>query len=115
MTKREFVYLTAEVRHKLDHSVREGVKISAEEELANAIIIQAAEDYREVAAYIAELEDLLAEAVEEGTIKSLNFRIKIAMHKLREVEDFFKSDWFKVLTKADHEMIMEGLREECGV
>lgn len=56
------------------------------EELANAIVLQAVKDYREA------LKD------EEGKITRL------------EVETFFRSNWFKLLTNIDPEMLIEKLK-----
>lgn len=58
------------------------------EELANAIVLQAVKDYREA------LKD------EEGKITRL------------EVETFFRSNWFKLLTNIDPEMLIEKLKGE---
>ena len=59
------------------------------EALANAIIIQAANDY--------------LRAVKKGNSSSI-----------RALERFFRSDWFAVLTGADPEAIIEALRKKCG-
>ena len=58
------------------------------ENLANAIIIQAADDYRE--------------AYECGDI-----------YTLCEVERFFKSDWIQALTNLDGIEILRRLQNEC--
>jgi len=57
-------------------------------ELANAIVLQAVKDYRE------------ALKNEEGKITIL------------EVETFFRSNWFKLLTNIDPEMLIEKLKGE---
>lgn len=54
------------------------------EELANAIILQAAKDYR--------LTD--------------------DEQQLQEIERFFRSGWFGVLSKVDPEFLIKGLRKE---
>ena len=54
------------------------------EELANAIIVQACKDYR------------LTDNEEE----------------LKEIEDFFHSDWFAVLTSLDPDLLITKLRKE---
>lgn len=56
--------------------------------LANEIIILAAKDYR----------------------KALKYRWK---KQIAEIESFFHSDWYKVLTDVDGEMILRGLKEEA--
>jgi len=67
------------------------------ENLVNAIIVQAADDYR-------------------AAIRSLkkcpyDYNSKDI---LREIERFFRSAWYAKLTTVDGELILEGLREEEG-
>lgn len=64
------------------------------EDLANAIILQAARDYR-------------------ATLKKPDDRAAAAMQ--REVERFFRSAWFVELTDVEPEVISEGLRREAGL
>lgn len=68
------------------------------EALANAIIEQAAKDYR------AARRKLLKDPYSINALKTV-----------KEVEVFFRSDWFKVLTPVDDPMILKMLKEECGV
>lgn len=73
--------------------------ISPEEALANAIIIQAAEDYR----------------VSLRRLKLNRMSREYQMMK-DDCERFFQSDWFEVLTKADGKMIMNRIqKEELGI
>lgn len=65
------------------------------ENLANAIILQAAKDYR------AALRKL-----------KRNPQNKDAKYTISEVERFFRSDWYKMLTDVDGELIIKKLREE---
>lgn len=65
------------------------------EMLANAIVVQAAKDYR--AARRKPLKDPY----------SIN-----ALKTVKEVEVFFRSDWFKVLTPVDGGTILKLLEEE---
>lgn len=65
------------------------------EELANAVIIQAAKDYRVVA---RRLERFPAS--------------EKSRKELRELEDFFRSDWFRMLSSANGPAILEQLRKE---
>lgn len=65
------------------------------EKLANAIILQAAKDYRAV----------------------LSQRQKYPEHKAyidvqRELETFFRSRWFRALCDLEGEMLIQKLREE---
>lgn len=64
--------------------------------LANAIILQAVKDYR-------------------GAQK----RLKRNLHDkdvlvVKEVERFFRSEWFKILTNVDGERLIRSLQEEVG-
>lgn len=66
------------------------------ENLANAIVIQAAEDYRRA-------------------LKALKRygRDRDALAVREECERFFQSGWFTVLTQVDGEWLMRKLREEA--
>ena len=70
------------------------------EDLANAIIIQQAEDYR---AYRKQLR----ENPRMGDDKRLLIEVEIL-----GIEMFFLSDWFCLLTKVDGEMILKRLKKE---
>lgn len=65
------------------------------ENLANAIILQAAKDYR-------------------MALKSLkaNPRNRTAMAEKDEIERFIRSGWFSVLTSVDGEMLIRSLQME---
>ena len=65
------------------------------EELANAIILQAVKDYR-------------------NALKRLKKhpRNETALYTKREVERFFRSDWYTSLTTVDPEMLILKLNEE---
>ena len=67
--------------------------VSPYEDLANAIVVQAVEDYRNA---------------REG-IGSKRYPPKVV---IREVERFFRSDWFLMLTRLDGEVLLEKLRNE---
>lgn len=69
--------------------------ITIYEDLANAIILQAAKDYR-------------------MALKSLkaNPRNRTAMADKDEIERFFRSGWFSVLTSVDGEMLIRSLQME---
>ncbi len=60
-------------------------------DLANAIVICAADDYREAW---------------EGK------QTKTKTEEIKDLEKFFLSDWFKALTSADGKMILKRLQEE---
>ena len=66
------------------------------EELANAVVIQACEDYKR--AYTCHLRS-------KG-------KGKRTQKQLEELEAFFRSDWYKQLTEVDGEYIMERIRND---
>ena len=65
------------------------------ENLANAIILQAVKDYR----------------VALKCLK-VNPRNKTAFADKEEIERFFRSGWFSVLTSVDGEMLIRSLQKE---
>ena len=65
------------------------------ETLANAIVVQAAKDYRAA----------------RRKLRKDPYNTK-ALHTVRDVEEFFRSDWFKVLTLMDGGTILKLLEEE---
>ena len=65
-------------------------------DLANAIITQAVKDYRYALKHLRNTEKLSAE---KGIII--------------ECEQFFRSDYFKTLTKFDGERLISMIKEEC--
>lgn len=66
------------------------------EDLANAIILRAAEDYRII--------------YRQANILSGG---KSTRAEVRELERFFRSDWFKVLTSIDGEFLIRELRKQA--
>ena len=66
------------------------------ERLANAIIIQASKDYMTILRK-----------------KKRNPGSASAEHDIREIERFFRSDWYQVLTSVDGEYLMDRLRKEA--
>ncbi|MCH4000657.1 MAG: hypothetical protein LKF15_10635 [Lachnospiraceae bacterium] len=67
------------------------------ENLANAIIIQAADDY------VAALKRI-----------QKNPGNKAALHDAMSIENFFHSGWFGVLTSVDPDYLIEGLRKKVN-
>ncbi len=65
------------------------------EKLANAIVIQAAKDYRTALRKLKR-----------------NPRNQLAKAEADSIERFFRSDWYKCLTEVDGEMVLRKLREE---
>jgi hypothetical protein len=73
------------------------------EDLANAIIIQQAEDYRKCRKILRPRPGK----------KQVSFFVQDEANKrLREIEVFFQSWWFSRLTTADGKMILERLKKE---
>ena len=66
--------------------------------LADEIIIRAVKDYRKA-------------------LRTLKYHPEndTALRSKREVEKFFNSQWFGVLTEIDPEMLISRLRKEVGV
>ena len=65
------------------------------EKLANAIVVQAANDYR------AALRK-----------KKGNPRNSEMLRNVNEIERFFRSGWYQVLTTVDGEYLMDKIRQE---
>lgn len=65
------------------------------EKLANAIVVQAANDYRVVLRK-----------------KKGNPRNSEAIRDVNEIERFFRSDWYQALTAVDGEYLMDKIRQE---
>ena len=68
------------------------------DDLAQAIIVQAAEDYRKTLKWLKKYPK--------------NRRL---LQSKRECESFFRSDWFTVLTNADPERILDRIRKEMDI
>lgn len=66
-------------------------------ELANAIIIQAVKDYRKAL----------------KTLKRYP-HYEPARAMVAEVEEFFRSDWYRVLTSVDGDMLIRKIRREIN-
>ena len=66
-------------------------------ELANAIVIQATKDYRKAL----------------KTLKRYP-RYEPAKAVVAEVEEFFRSEWYRTLTSVDADMLMTKIRREIN-
>lgn len=66
------------------------------ENLANGIVLRAVDDYR------VALRDL-----------RVNPSYSDALRTVAEVERFFRSGWFSVLTSVDGVLLLEKLQKEC--
>ncbi len=76
--------------------IKEEVSYDPYEELGNAIVIQACHDYKKAYKQSLRRSGIVGEADEE----------------LAELEEFFRSDWYKQLTEVDGEYLMERLCNE---
>ena len=72
--------------------------MDAYEKLANAIILQAVKDYMGALRILKKHP----ESISAKSIKD-------------EVERFFRSGWYQVLTEVDGEMLIRRLQEEAGI
>ena len=68
------------------------------ENLANAIVKQAVDDWRTAVHIIA---------IRHGDVT--------ASYKKREIEEFFHSKWFILLTSVDGEYVLDKLKKEAGI
>ena len=67
--------------------------------MANAIIIRAVEDWRDASSYVARR-------------KTGGKRVKAAKDIVTECEEFFKGEWIQQLTDVDGKYILETLQSE---
>ena len=75
--------------------VDDNSNLEPEQRLANAIIVQAADDYRTCVRNL-----------------KINPKHKESLAMLQDCESFFRSEWYQMLTTVDGEMIMRKIREE---
>lgn len=68
------------------------------EELCNAVVLQAVDDYRRLVKRLLRTDD-------DNKVARLKKR-------KRELETFFRSDWFNMFTTLDGKMILKKLQEE---
>ena len=74
---------------------KETVSLDSLTALANAIIVQAAKDYRRA---------LRKQKKDPGNVS--------AKIPIEEAEQFFRSDWYRILTTIDGETLIKQLKEE---
>ena len=99
------------------------------EQLANAVILKAVDDYRAAWKKIKYLPEDKRKSIYEEVMKleeeknSVEYRLKLkrvrrktaqekAVTTFYECEDFFRSRWFGVLTALDGDKLIRMLREE---
>lgn len=88
------MWIGTDARKGIQPLYSDSVDISCYERLANAIIIQAVKDYK------AELHKLVK-----------NPHNKEAMGKALDLENFFYSPWFGMLTNLSPDTLLRGIRE----
>lgn len=67
------------------------------QDLANAIVVRAAKDYRKALERLDETPDSVG-----------------AENEIKRIEKFFRSDYYKLLTSVDAELLMNKLKQEGG-
>ena len=98
--------------------------------LRNAIVIQAAEDYRKAVEVIRESRAKLKELWDEYAklqgkddvreqeilkdIEEIIHKLEKARSEINEIESFFRSEWYSSICSVDGEWMIEQLREEAG-
>lgn len=67
------------------------------EKLANAIVLQAVSDYRRALRKVKK-----------------NPKNRVAIDEVLQIEKFFRSEWYQVLTSVDGEYLIDRLRKEVA-
>jgi len=83
------------------------------ENLANAIIVQAADDYRKSLKTLKQLRELDTKKMTAKAKEKYATRLYRAEQDFKEVRSFFYSDWYAVLTSVNPEFILSKLDKEC--
>lgn len=79
----------------MQNNVKYGMDLPACERLAEAIILQAVEDYRKALRRRSRTQDKM-----------------LVFGRLMECERFFRSQWFGVLTDVNGKTLMQSLKDE---
>ena len=79
------------------------------ENLANAIIIQAAKDYKSVVRQLKKTP-----VPEPVTLKSEKKEYEQLLTKKSEILRFFNSAWYMTLTNVDPQIIIRNIEKEVG-
>lgn len=85
--------------------------------LANGIIERAVKDYRKAQKKHYRLVRRIARAAVAGKkpTDEEKWAVNIAKQELRELECFFRSDWFETLSEIDGEYLIARLKEEVAI
>ena len=90
------------------------VEINPWQRLANAIVKQAANDYRAAAKVIDRATPRQIERARQPDPKRSSDNLRRKMQTLDECTRFFRSGWYMMLTDLDGEVLIEKLeRERC--
>lgn len=84
------------------------------EALANAVIIQAADDFREARRTLKRcaLKAEYTNNISNAELAKLVKRARECRRMIRDVERFFRSSWFTVLSDTDGRQILAELQKE---
>lgn len=87
------------------------VEFTAWNELANAIVVRAAEDYRYAMRRLCRALVIINDSDISEKKKAYEMR-DIAAGSICEIENFFYSNWFSICTKVDPDWLMEQLKKD---
>ena len=90
------------------------VEFTAWNELANAIIVQAANDYRFAMRRLCRALNVIndPDISKKSALKDAYEARDIAAGSICEIEHFFHSSWFSVCTKVDPDWLMDQLKKD---
>lgn len=89
--------------------------MDAYEKLANAIIIQAADDFRSYTKKLKTLKAVDTRSMDAKALAKYKKKLDTVETDIREVVAFFYSDWYRCLTDVEPDAILDRLRKECGI
>ena len=85
------------------------------EELANAIVLQAAKDFVPTYRAWQKYKAIDTKKMDEKRKKRYDVKLKKLKKEFDEVQHFFGSDWYYSLTSVDHRLILKKLNKEAGI
>ncbi len=88
--------------------------MGAYENLINAIILQAIEDYKEQYKVLQRHAQIDTTGYDNKAIKKYNRKLKRLEKKFDEVINFFYSSWFSMLVRVNPVAIIDKLEREVG-
>ena len=82
--------------------------------LANAVIVQAATDYRAARRALKKcaLKAEYTKNISRAELAKLETKMRTCRRMIRDVERFFRSSWFTMLSDADGRQILTELQKE---